>query len=311
MLISTWFAAMLYGLALCKTWEYVARYPKDVRFRKALLLCCMFSTSLSMVGAFANVYYPTVTFWGNTVQMQKQLWGYPLYAISNSVTGAMVDAFLIRRLYRLSKMLWLAVFLAICVVVGLVGAIIIGVSQAGVDFSSRNKVATGVLVFTVGTATADILIAVSLIWKLVTMKTSFITTSSLIDRLVVGAFQTGSTTSMVAVAVVISYYLDKESNVPGVFNYLMSPLYVVTLLYNLNLQRRDGTSGSGRHGLGRSRPTENIVTDISLGVQFYNTTVATTDSADGNAPRTVNPYGEAKVKEDTNSEPFALTSSCV
>ncbi|KAJ6619624.1 hypothetical protein B0H10DRAFT_2025451 [Mycena sp. CBHHK59/15] len=314
MLIGSWFAAMLYGLVVCKTWEYVARYPKEVRFRKALLLCCMFSTSLSMVGAFANVYYPTVTFWGNTVRMEQQLWGYPLYVISNSVTGAMVDAFLIRRLYRLSNMLWLAVFLSICVVVGLVGAIIISVTQAGVDFSSRNKAATGVVIFTAGTATADILIAVSLIWKFVTMQTSFINTSSLIDRLVVGAFQTGSTTSTVAVAVVVAYYLDKESNVPTVFNYLMSPLYVVTLLYNLNLQRRDGTSGSGRPGIGRSRPTENIVTDISLGVQFYHTTGVKTESADGNAPRTVDPstsYGETKVKEDTHSKPFTLTSSCV
>ncbi|KAF8142489.1 hypothetical protein K438DRAFT_1877931, partial [Mycena galopus ATCC 62051] len=188
---------------------------------------------------------PTVTFWGDTVRMEKQLWGYPLYVIANSVTGAMVDAFLIRRLYRLSNMLWLAVFLAICVVVG-----VHIVDQA----ARRNKAATGVVIFTVGTATADILIAVSLIWKLVTMKTYF----RLIHRLVVGAIQTGSTTSTVAVAVVVAYYLDKESNVPTVFNYLMSPLYV----------RRDGTSGPGRHGIvGSSRPTENIVTDISLGVR--------------------------------------------
>ncbi|KAF8173146.1 hypothetical protein K438DRAFT_1772250 [Mycena galopus ATCC 62051] len=117
---------------------------------------------------------------------------------------------------------------------------------------SRNKAATGVLIFTVGTVTADILIAVSLIWKLVTMKTSFITTSSLIDRLVVGAFQTGSTA-----------WLPSQ---------------------NLNLQRRDGTSGLGGPGIGPSRPTENIVTDISLGVQFYHTRVVTTDSANGNVP---------------------------
>ncbi|KAJ7729424.1 hypothetical protein B0H14DRAFT_2999958 [Mycena olivaceomarginata] len=287
MLIGSWLAAMLYGLTVCKTWEYVARYPKDVRFRKGLLLCCIFSSSLSMVGAFANVYYPTVTFWGNTVGLEKQLWGFPVYVMFNSVTGAMVDAFLIRRLYRLSNMLWLAVFLAICVVVGLVGAIIISVTLAGADYSSRNQAATGVVIFTVGTAGADILIAVALIWKLVTMKASFINTNSLIHRLVVGAIQTGSTTSTIAVVVMVSYYINKESNVPTAFNYMMSPLYVVTLLYNLNLQRCDGTSGSGRSGKGRSRSMDNGVTDISLGIQFYHTTVVTTDSANGNALRTV------------------------
>jgi len=259
-----------------------------------------------MVGAFANVYYPTVTFWGNPVGLEKQLWGFPVYVMFNSVTGAMVDAFLIRRLYRLSNMLWLAVFLAICVVAGFVGAIIISVTIAGADYSSRNKAATGVVIFTAGTAGADILIAVGLIWKLVTMKTSSINTRSLIHRLVVGTIQTGSTTSTLAVVVLVSYYINKEGNVPTAFNYMMSPLYVVTLLYNLNLQRRDGTSGS--------RSTDNRVTDISLGVQFYHTTVVTTDSADRNALRTVDPstsYGKTKVKEDTNGEPFMLTSSCV
>ncbi|KAJ7240056.1 hypothetical protein C8J57DRAFT_1245562 [Mycena rebaudengoi] len=235
MLIGSWLAAMLYGLTVCKTWEYVAR----------------------------------------------------------------------------SNMLWLAVFLAICVVVGLVGAIIISVTLAGADYSARNKAATGVVVFTVGTAGADILIALALIWKLVTIKTSFINPSPLIHRLVVGAIRTGSTTSTIAVVVVMSYYINNESNVPTAFNYLMSPMYVVTLLYNLNLQRRDGPSGSGPSVTGRS---DNRVTDISLGVQFRHTTVVTMDSAVGNAPRTVDPatsYGETKVKEDTNSGPFTLKSSCV
>ncbi|KAJ7736458.1 hypothetical protein B0H16DRAFT_1730796 [Mycena metata] len=294
MLIGSWLAAMLYGLTLCKSWEYVARYPKDVRFRKGLLLCCVFSSSLSMVGAFANVYYPTVTFWGNPVELEKQLWGFPVYVMFNSVTGAMVDAFLIRRLYRLSNMLWLAVFLAIFVVVGLVGAILISVSLAGADYSSRNNAATGVVIFTAGTAGADILITIALIWKLVTMKTE------LIHRLVIGAIQTGSTTSTIVIVIVVSYYMNKESNVPTAFNYLMSPLYVVTLLYNLNLQRRDGTSDPGR--------SDNRVTDISLGLQFYRTTIVTKDSADGNALRTVD-HGEMKAKEDTNGEPLMPTSS--
>ncbi|KAJ6449330.1 hypothetical protein C8R45DRAFT_1044882 [Mycena sanguinolenta] len=306
MLIGSWLAAMLYGLTVCKTWEYVARYPKDVRFRKALLLCCIFSSSLSMVGAFANVYYPTVTFWGNPVGVQKQLWGFPVYVMFNSITGAMVDAFLIRRIYRLSKMLWLPVFLAICVVIGLAGAVIISVTIAGADYSSRNKAATGAVIFAAGTAGADILITVALIWNLVSMKTNFIKTDSLIHRLVRGAIQTGSTTSTIAVVVVVSYYINKESNVPTAFNYLMSPLYVVTLLYNLNLQRPDGSSGFGR--------TENRVTDISLGgVQFYHTTVVTADSADGNTVYPSTSYGKTKEKEkeDTNGEPFVLTSSGV
>ncbi|KAF8178294.1 hypothetical protein K438DRAFT_1977930 [Mycena galopus ATCC 62051] len=301
MLIGSWLAAMLYGLTVCKTWEYVASYPKDKQFRKGLLLCCMFSSSLSMVGASANVYYSAVTFW---VEVEKQLWGFPLYTMFNSVTGAMVDAFLIRRIYRLSNILWLPIFLAICVVFGFVGAIIISVALAGADYSSRNQAATGVVFFCAGTAGADILIAVALIWQLVTIQTSFISKNSLIHRLVVGAIQTGSTTSTIAIAAAVSYYIDKNSNVPTAFNYLMSPLYMVTLLYNLNLQRRDGTSGW----------MDNRETDISLGVQFHHTTVVTMDSPDENAPRTVDlsmNSSETKGKEKIDGGPFKLKPSGV
>jgi hypothetical protein len=89
----------------------------------------------------------------------------------------------------------------------------------------------------------------------------------LIYRLIIGAIQTGSTTSTVAVATMVAYYIRKGSSngalysinhsiqtrihslggpVPTAFHYLIGPLYMLTLLYNFNLRRyRAGLSRSG------------------------------------------------------------------
>ncbi|KAF8172952.1 hypothetical protein K438DRAFT_1981145 [Mycena galopus ATCC 62051] len=208
-LIGSWIASILYGVTICKTWDYVAsRSRTNERFRKALLLCCMVSTSVAMVGQFANVYYPTVTFWGNTTALETWYWPLPVYVLCTCSTGIMVNVFLINRLYRLCKNIWMALFLVCCVITG--------------------------------PAQADIFIAAALIWKLCTMQSEFQATSSLITRLVFGAIQTGATTSTVALGMMVTYYICKDgSNAPTAFSYLIGPLYVLTLLYNLNLRPRD------------------------------------------------------------------------
>ncbi|KAJ6556022.1 hypothetical protein B0H19DRAFT_1262142 [Mycena capillaripes] len=303
-LISSWLSTILYGVVLCLTWQYVWTYPSDARFRKGLLLCCLFTSSLAMIAQLANVFYPTVTFWGDTIAIQKQYWPVPVYVICNSLTGVMVDSFLITRVYLLSKNIWIALFLGGCVVIGLAGSIMVSViiSMAS-DISARNHAATAALIWTVGTAAADICIAAALIWKLVTMRTSFKRTNSLIRRLVIGAIQTGSATSVIAVATLVAFYIGKSSsNVPTAFHYLIGPLYVLTLLYNFNLRKHTGVSGSGRSGTGRTTDTRLTGTIIYMdGIEVHRRTTVSMDPSVANVPSGVDPvesYGETKLNDN-------------
>ncbi|KAF8182404.1 hypothetical protein K438DRAFT_1975537 [Mycena galopus ATCC 62051] len=226
--IGSWFASILYGVAMSKTWEYVDS-KKNRQFRKGLLICCMISCSLAMVGQFTTVYYLTVTFWGNTIAIHKLYWPNPFHVIFNYLTGIMVDAFLIYRLHRVWKKMWITLFLGCCVVLGFVGSIMISVIDilmiTDINTSSREKGATSSLLFTVGMA--------------------------LIHRLIIGAIQTSSTTSAVALAMLISTCTIKHSStVSTALSYPIGPLYVLTLIYNLNLRPYDvvGASGTGTDG---------------------------------------------------------------
>ncbi|KAJ7819437.1 hypothetical protein B0H14DRAFT_3473058 [Mycena olivaceomarginata] len=86
---------------------------------------------------------------------------------------------------------------------------------------------------------SDISIASSLIWKLRMLKTGFKGTQSLINRLIIQTVQTGSTTSVVSIVTLVSYIIKNDSNVPTACCYLIGPLYLLTLFYNLNLRQHD------------------------------------------------------------------------
>ncbi|KAJ6484640.1 hypothetical protein C8R45DRAFT_998875 [Mycena sanguinolenta] len=302
-LISSWLASMLYGVVIYKTWEYVIWYPKELYRSKVLLLCCIVSSSLAMIAQFSNVYYPTVTFWGNTVAVQAQYWPIPVYVIANSVTGTMVNSFLIHRFYRLSRNTWVTLFLVCCVLLGLAGSVMVGVIEISIDVSQREKAVVAALIWTTSTASADIFIALALIWKLVSMRTSFESTNSLIQRLVIGAVQTGSTTSMCAVATMVSYYIGKnDSNVPTAVHYLIGPFYMLTLLYNLTF-KPDGVSGT----FSGSCSTDTSTNICMAGIQINHTAIVSMDPPDGNAPREIamtGSSGETRIIEEADGRPF-------
>ncbi|KAF8194750.1 hypothetical protein K438DRAFT_1968698 [Mycena galopus ATCC 62051] len=247
--IGSWFASILYGFAMSKTWEYVDS-KKNLQFRKRLLICCMVSCSLAMVGQFTTVYYLTVTFWGNTIAIHKLYWPNPVHVIFNYLTGIMVNAFLIYRLHRVWKKMWITLFLGCCVVLGFVGSIMISV----IDILMITDVNTSSVQRERGyqlPAFYHVFIAVAFIWKLCTLKSPFQPTNSLIHRLIIGAIQTSSTTSAVALAMLISTCTIKHSStVSTALSYPIGPLYVLTLIYNLNLRPYDdvGASGTGTDG---------------------------------------------------------------
>ncbi|KAJ7895018.1 hypothetical protein B0H13DRAFT_2525002 [Mycena leptocephala] len=306
-LIASWLASMLYGLVLYETFEYLRSYPNDGLLRRGIVFSCLTTSLLAMIAQFANVYLPTVTFWGDIVAVQKEYWPVPTYVICNSLTGVIVDSFLIHRFYTMSKNLWISLFLGACVATGLAGAIMVSVTiELFNDVNARDKAAVAALVWTVGTASADVLIAAALIWRLVIMrnKSTFKSTQSRIRRLTLGTIQTGSATSIMALMTLIMFYARGDaSNIPTAFHYQVGSMYVLTLLYNLNLRKRNAVSGAARSG-SRSTETHNGNNNICMdGIHVHRTTIATMDRESVPRKLETGNYGEA-IKQDPDVASF-------
>ncbi|KAJ7182333.1 hypothetical protein C8R43DRAFT_1115973 [Mycena crocata] len=130
-----------------------------------------------------------------------------------------------------------------------------------------------------------------------------------IQRLVIGIIQTGTATSVIAISVIVAYYIGmNESNAPTAFHYLIGPVYMLTLLYNYNLRKQDGASDTSRSGMGRTTDSRHNGTNICMdGIQVHRTAIVSMDPPDGNAPagiETTISYNDSKVKEDDDNPSF-------
>ncbi|KAJ6589697.1 hypothetical protein B0H19DRAFT_1058682 [Mycena capillaripes] len=263
-LIGSWLASILAGLVFSQAYRYFAMYPKDPISRKAIVVCSMLFCGAALIADYANVYLPTVTFWDepptNTYTGQEtqnafrnrtqshQYWPVPMYVTMNTCVGVIVNSFLVHRFYTLSKNIVICMLLSAFIILGFAGSIFVAITiQMFSAFSARDKAEISALIWLISTAMADISIAAALIWKLRTLKTGFKGTQSLINRLVIQTIQTGSTTSVVSIVTLVSYIIKNDSNVPTACCFLIGPLYLLTLFYNLNIRQHDlSLSGSGR-----------------------------------------------------------------
>ncbi|KAJ7851403.1 hypothetical protein B0H14DRAFT_3661281, partial [Mycena olivaceomarginata] len=329
-LIGSWMAALLYGLVINQTFQYFKMYPEDTRLRKAIVLLGLFISSVELAGEFADVYLPTVTYWGNTVAIQKQYWPAPVYVISNSFTGAIVNTVLIHRFYSLSRNLWVSLVCGVFVLVGIAGSLVVGMTlHIFSAYSASNKAKVSALIwliatatggkwqptlsseyhgFTEGTRISDISIAAalhafSLLSFLLILKAT--RHRRLIQRLVIGAIQTGSTTSTVAILTLVTFLINEGSNVPTGFHFLIGPLYMLTLLYNFNLRQHDAVSGSSRSRERMGPDTDGNHMSMDR-IQVHRTEIVTVriDAPDTDTPRSVETvsYGEERMKNDPDVE---------
>ncbi|KAF8187921.1 hypothetical protein K438DRAFT_1972615 [Mycena galopus ATCC 62051] len=282
-LIGTWLASILYGIVLSQMFEYIRLYPKDAPDRKGIVLICVFFTLVAVTAEYADVYLLAVTYWGNIEALQQQYWCVAVFASINSVVAAIVQAYLVRQFYLISKNMRLSLILAVFVIVGFAGSLMVSILlEVHSEYSARNKAKVAAQIWLIATASADISIAMALIWKLHTMKSSYNGTQSLIKRLIIGAVRTGSATSIVAVMTLLLYIVNEESNVPTAFHFLSGPLYMLTLLYNVNLRRHEAVISTGRS---KENPSNHTCLD---GIQVHRTSVVTTDRIpDPNPPRSI------------------------
>ncbi|KAJ7877903.1 hypothetical protein B0H14DRAFT_3780686 [Mycena olivaceomarginata] len=272
-LIGSWLSSMLYALVVTQAYQYFRLFPTDAMYRKGLVLSTLFFCTVALVADYANVYMPTVTFWGNAEKVNIQYWPVPLFVTTSTFVEVLVNSFLIHRFYSLSKNLCTSIFLSLLMILGFAGSFMVAITlQQFSLYTSRDKAKTAALVWTVSTALTDIGIAGALIWQLLSMKSSFKETQSRIRRLIIQTVQTGCTTSVVSIITLVSYLIKNDSNIPTACNFVIAPLYALTLLSNFNLrQRADPVSGSGRS-------TSEGNTVRMDGIHVHRTAVVTVDA---------------------------------
>ncbi|KAJ7983243.1 hypothetical protein DFH06DRAFT_1441055 [Mycena polygramma] len=274
-LLGTWFASILYGIVLMEAWKYFTVFSDDSWTRKSLAMVTLAFCTAALVGDYGTAYLPMVTFWGNVVELGNAL---SLSSFANTILATIVDSYLIYRLHTLAKNLWITMFLYALLLLALGGYMVVFVLLVtGRVITERPTETIGAIINFITVAVVDLLTAVGLIWKLRSMRSNFAHTNTFLNRVMVGAVQTGSVTAMCSLLILVTFLNNPDDDVSTFFLFQFGPLYTLTLLFNFNLRRGPGSLASRTSESRTGRNTDTMRMD---GIHVHRTAIVTMDPID-------------------------------
>ncbi|KAJ6461791.1 hypothetical protein C8R45DRAFT_1027958 [Mycena sanguinolenta] len=249
LLVGTWANSILYTVEVTQAVYYYRHFKNDDWKLKLLLSSVITIDSVSMIANYASVYLYTITHWGDLAYLQNQYWFDPLYVFSTGVVAALAQSFLAARYWLLTKNKFITLILFCFIIVAAGGAFASGATLAIYPkYTERGKVTIPATTWLIAEAVTDISVASALLWQFRKAKSSFKETRSLLNRLVARTIRTGSAGATFALAVLIAFLANKESNVPTGIAYVIGRIYCITMLANLNSRKRGKTWSSSSSG---------------------------------------------------------------
>ncbi|KAJ7815180.1 hypothetical protein B0H14DRAFT_3476452 [Mycena olivaceomarginata] len=248
LLVETWANSFLYMAELIQVMYYFKHFKHDGWKLKTLVWVAFLLDTVSTLGDYAGVYLYTTSHAGDLVYLADQHWPVPLHLFTSGVSAVLVQSFLVVRYWRLTRNILVTLLNSLLIILTFGGSFACGVTIAMFPaFKERNRVAIPVSILLVGEAVADLSIAAALLWQLTKARTNLAGTRSVLNRLVVLTIQTGTATATIAVAALIAFLSDPESNVSVGIAYTLGRMYVISMLANLNV-RMSGRSASVASG---------------------------------------------------------------
>ncbi|KAF8167020.1 hypothetical protein K438DRAFT_247062 [Mycena galopus ATCC 62051] len=227
LLIGTWANSILYMAELIQARHYFSHFKHDDWKLKTFVSVAVVVDTISTLGDYVCVYLYTITHAGDPVYLSDQHW-----------------SFLVVRYWRLTRNILVTLLNSFLVIAALGGsfacAVILAMFPA---FKDREKIKIPATIWLVTEAMADLSIAAALLWQLRKIRPALVETRSVLDRLAALTIQSGTATATLAVAALIGYLWNEESNVSTAFAFTLGRVYVLSMLANLNVWR-SGRSAS-------------------------------------------------------------------
>ncbi|KAJ7882318.1 hypothetical protein B0H13DRAFT_2344695 [Mycena leptocephala] len=255
LLVGTWANSVLYTVEVIQAAYYYRHFKHDNWKLKVVSFGLTVSSaiaidSVSMIANYASVYLYTITHWGDFAYLQSQYWAtLPALPLFDWRSAALAQSFLTARYWSLcafislcrgpapnsfqnqKQFITLTLFLFITAAIG--GAFACALTIAIFPrYKDRGKVVIPGTIWLIAEAVTDISIASALLWE---FRKPSPRSRRPGDR---------NRWASIALAVLITFLANKESNVPTGIAYCLGRVYCITMLANLNRRKtRNGWSG--------------------------------------------------------------------
>ncbi|KAF8175614.1 hypothetical protein K438DRAFT_1979517 [Mycena galopus ATCC 62051] len=246
LLVGTWANSILYTIEVIQTAYYYRNFKHDRWMLKLLVSSAIAIDSVSMIANYASVYLYTITHWGDLAYMENQYWPYPLYVFTTGVVAALVQSFLATRYWRLTQNRFITLTLFLFIMAAIGGAFASALTLAIFPgYKDREKVLIPATSWLIAEAVTDISIASALLWEFWKVRFALKENRGLLNRLVVQTVRTGTTGATIALAVLIAFLGNHETNVSTGIAYCLGRVYCITMLSNLNRRETGARASSG------------------------------------------------------------------
>ncbi|KAJ7041657.1 hypothetical protein C8F04DRAFT_1079613, partial [Mycena alexandri] len=253
-------------------YDYFHQSPNDGPLRKGLVATLVILCCTALVGEYVQIYLV-----GISCDLASLATESPFLSISNATAGLIVNAYLIYRFCTVSKNITVALLLGLLNLFSFVMAFLPSLMYGGVGqrtLEDIQKVAPLAIVWSTACAMCDVAIAISLVWTLRGMKTTFKDTDRLLRRVIVISVRNGCTTGLASIGAMLGTIILPFSTIASIFLYMLAPLYLLTLLSNFNLR---GSARSGSRTWSSSRKNNTAASIIINGIQVRHTTITAGD----------------------------------
>ncbi|KAJ6599677.1 hypothetical protein DFH09DRAFT_1303060 [Mycena vulgaris] len=287
LLMGTWANSILYTIEVIQAAYYYRHFKHDNWMLKLLVSSTIAIDSVSMIANYASVYLYTITHWGDLAYLQNQYWPYPLYVFTTGVVAALVQGFLAARYWLLAKNRFITLTLFFFIMVAIGGAFASALTLAIFPgYKDREKVLIPATTWLIAEAVTDISIASALLLEFWKVRSSFKENMSLLNRLVTQTIQTGTTGAAIALAVLVAFLGNHETNVSTGIAYCLGRVYCITMLANLNRRKTGNTWPRKRTSSGanpetrceRGNPERSEGGDDYGGIHIHRTAVVHIDT---------------------------------
>ncbi|KAJ7744041.1 hypothetical protein DFH07DRAFT_1063455 [Mycena maculata] len=238
----------LLGTLTLQVYKFHICFQKERAWTKCLVygIFLMQTAETAITSHFA--FSLLVVRWGDPTIFVKLPWSSLATPIFTGITSALVQTFFAWRIYILKgENMVYRVVAGVIVMLALMQSLAAIISDT--KFAVTTEVAElenlikGVKVWLVGSAVADVVIALTMIVILseYRRKTPWKRTDSLITKLIYNTIETGAITSVLAICDVTLFILFPQNNLHQTFAFMLGKVYANVLMVTLNARAISGT----------------------------------------------------------------------
>ncbi|KAJ7884891.1 hypothetical protein B0H13DRAFT_905610 [Mycena leptocephala] len=297
LLTGTWASSVLYTAELYQAMYYYRHFKNDNWRLKTLVLVAFIIDTVALLNDYACVYLYTITHVGDIAYFADQNWTIPVYVFTTTAVAVPAQAFLVTRYWKLTHKHVITLLLSLLILAGFSGSFTCGMMVALFPaFKDRFKLKIPAILWLVTEAAADLGIAAALLWEFLRTRPTSTETRNVLNRLATVTLQTGTATATIAVAALVGYLLNEESNIGVGFAWCLGRAYVLSMLSNLNIRQsarvwtpstsKAATSTTHRTSVAFAQPGTEMATNLS-GLSALRTAVVHIESQQDLHPGTI------------------------